>query len=77
MQIWSKQYEIGGKYKLSRRAFFDCEKYIPNKMHPSSNYSPTNTPSPTPTHEIIGGLYNTNPPDDTNDVLKKVLKCKV
>ena len=30
-------------FKLSSRAFFDCEKCIPNKTQPSSNFSPTNT----------------------------------
>ena len=29
--------------KLSRRTIFGCEKCILNKMHPCSNYSPTNT----------------------------------
>ena len=35
--------------ELSRRAFFDCEKCIPNKTHPLSH--------PTTTHEFIGAYF--------------------
>ena len=58
--------------KLSRRAFFDSEKCMPNKMHPFSNYSSTTTPSltpyptrpthPTTTHEFLGPILYKFPP---------------
>ena len=46
------------KHKLSRPAFFDCEKCIPNKMHPS----PTNTCLPHPSHEFIEAYLIQIPP---------------
>ena len=50
---WLYQVKKGARFcikaylKLSRHAFFDSEKRIPNKTHPSS----TNTPTITPLHK--------------------------
>ena len=47
------------QYKLSRRAFFDCDKFIPNKTQRSSNYSPQTPPTKSlpHTHEFIGAYF--------------------
>ena len=75
------------QYKLSRRAFFDCDKFIPNKTQRSSNYSPQTPPTKSlpHTHEFIGAYFiQISPPrwpgisqDDSNEVWAPPGQCSV